>query len=165
MKNFKTLLLIAVIALGLNTVQAQTNVAHVDLGSIVKLMPETTAMNTELEKLSKTYEDELKATQEALQAKEQRYIAESETQTEQENEKRALELQQDKYKLQMGYQVAEQDINKKGNELMDPIITKARQAVEDVANENGFQYVLDGSSLIYAGGTDITDKVKAKLGL
>ena len=55
MKNFKTLLLIAVVAFGFNTLQAQTNVAHVDLGAIIKLMPETATMNTELEKLSKTY--------------------------------------------------------------------------------------------------------------
>ena len=65
----------------------------------------------------------------------------------------------------MGYQVAEQDINKQGNEKMAPIIEKARQAVQDVATENSYSYVLDGSSLVYAGGTDITEMVKTKLGL
>lgn len=165
MKNLKTFLLIAIVTLGFNAVQAQTKVAHVDLASIVKLMPETIAMNDELAKLSKTYEDELIQKQKDIAALRAKYEAEAATQTDDENGRRAQEVQQEAQNLQMGYQIAEQDINKKGGELMDPIITKARQAVQDVANENGFEYVLDGTTIIYAGGTDITEQVKAKLGL
>ena len=165
MKNLKTLLLIAVITLGFNSVQAQSNVAHIDLGAIIKLMPETKTMNAELEKLSKTYETELKESEASLKALEQKYIAESESQTDEENAKRAQEIQQGDYKLKLGVQMAEQDINKKGNEMMEPIILKARQAVTDVAKEMNFQYVLDANSLIVAEGTDISVMVKTKLGL
>ena len=165
MKNLKTLLLIAVVALGINTVQAQSNVAHINLGEIIKLMPETKTMQAELEKLSKTYEDELKEKDVALKALTDRYTAEAPNQTDEENAKRAQEIQQEDYKIKMGYQIAEQDVNKKGNDMMEPIILKARQAVTDVAKEMNFQYVLDATSLIVAEGTDISIMVKTKLGL
>lgn len=165
MRNLKTLLLIAVITLGFNTMQAQSNVAHINLGEIIKLMPETKTMQSELEKLSKTYEDELTEKDDALKALTERYTAEAPNQTDEENAKRAQEIQQDNNKIRMGYQIAEQDVNKKGNDMMEPIILKARQAVSEVAKELNFQYVLDGSSLIVADGTDITVMVKTKLGL
>lgn len=166
MKNLKTLLLIAVVTLGFNTMQAQSsNVAHVNLGEIIKLMPETKTMQAELEKLSKTYEDELKAKDTALKALTERYTAEAPNQTDEENAKRAQEIQQEDYKIKMGYQIAEQDVNKKGNDMMEPIILKARKAVTDVAKEMDFQYILDATSLIVADGTDISIMVKSKLGL
>jgi len=165
MKNLKTLLLIAVVTLGFNTMTAQSNVAHINLGEIIKLMPETKTMQAELEKLSKTYEDELTAKDVSLKALTERYTAEAPNQTDEENAKRAQEIQQEDYKIKMGYQIAEQDVNKKGNDMMEPIIMKARQAVTDVAKEMNFQYVLDATSLIVADGTDISIMVKTKLGL
>ena len=95
----------------------------------------------------------------------EKYTAEAPNQTDEENAKRAQEIQQEDYKIKMGYQIAEQDVNKKGNDMMEPIILKARQAVADVAKEMNFQYVLDASSLIVAEGTDITVMVKSKLGM
>lgn len=137
MKKLKGILAIAIIALGFNTVSAQSKVGHVNLGEVIQLMPETKQMNTDLEKLSKTYEDELVAKQAALEALTTRYTQEAQTQTQEENQKRAMEVQTEQQKIQMGYQVAQQDIEKKGNELMEPIIAKARKAVDDVAAELG----------------------------
>ncbi|MBV1887717.1 MAG: OmpH family outer membrane protein, partial [Urechidicola sp.] len=138
---------------------------HLDLGEIIKLMPETATMNDALDKLGKSYSDELKATKDAIDAKEQRYIAESEAQTDEENIKRAQEIEGEKYKLQMGIRIADEDIQKKTNEMLEPIVMKARKAVDDVSKEMGFDYVLDKNSLIVANGTDISVMVKTKLGL
>jgi len=165
MKNLKTLLLLAVITLGFNTLQAQTNVAHINLGEIIQLMPETKTMKADLEKLSKTYEDEIKAEKATLDALTEKYTAAAPNQTDEENAKRAQEIQQGQYKLEMAYRVAEEDINKRGNDMMEPIILKARQAVADVAKEMKFQYILDATSLLVADGTDISVMVKSKLGL
>ena len=73
MKNLKTLLLIAVIAVSFNSIQAQSKVAHIDFQTMVELMPETKAMMTELEKLGKTYQDEIKKGQDDLVAKAAKY--------------------------------------------------------------------------------------------
>jgi outer membrane protein len=50
---------------------------------------------------------------------------------------------------------------------MRPLIEKARTAIEEIAAEQGFNYVLDssaGGSVIIAKGTDIMSEVKKKLG-
>merc|ERR1712232_1496100 len=88
MKQIKTLLLIAILAVGFNTVQAQTKVAHISTDQLLSLMPETKALNAELEKLSKTYESELKAEEAKLQAKLKKYDAEAASQTDEVNQQR-----------------------------------------------------------------------------
>ena len=165
MKNFKTLLLIAIITLGFNTAQAQTKVAHINTDLLLSLMPETKVLNADLEKLSKTYETELKAENDKLTAKLKRYEAEVDSQTDEVNQQRGAEVQQDQQNLYQASQVAREEISKKRDEKLKPILDKAKQAIETVAKEQGFVYVLDASSLIVANGTDLLPAVKTKLGI
>ena len=165
MKKFRTLLLIAIITLGFNTVQAQEKVGHISTDLLISLMPETKALNTELEKLSKTYENELKAEQAKLEAKMKRYQAEVESQTDEVNQKRAVEVDQDRQNLYQASQVAQQDITKKRDEKLKPILEKAKKAIDEVAAAQGFTYVLEASTLIVANGTDLLPSVKTKLGI
>jgi outer membrane protein len=62
-------------------------------------------------------------------------------------------------------QKAQQDLQEKEAELTQPLIDKARKAVEDVAKEKGYTYVFNSTEglLLYAGGEDILPLVKAKL--
>lgn len=165
MKQFRTLLLIAVITLGFNSVQAQTKVAHISTDLLLSLMPETKTLNADLEKLSKTYESELKAENDKLEAKLKKYEAEVGSQTDEVNQQRSVEVQQDRQNLYQASQIAQQDIAKKRDDKLKPILEKARKAIEDVANEQGFTYVLDASSIIVANGTDLLPAVKTKLGI
>ena len=165
MKHFKILLLIAIVTLGINTAQAQTKVAHINTDLLLSLMPETKALNVELEKLSKTYETELKAEQDKLTAKLKKYEAEVNSQTDEVNQQRGAEVQQDQQNLYQASQVAREEIGKKRDEQLKPILDKAKKAIEEIAKEQGFTYVLDASSLIVANGTDLMNAVKAKLGV
>ena len=165
MKQFRTLLLVAIITLGFNSLQAQTKVAHISTDLLISLMPETKVLNTELEKLSKTYETELKAEEAKLEAKLKKYEAEAKSQTDEVNQQRGIEVQQDQQNLYQASQVAREDITKKRNEKLKPILEKAKKAIEDVASEQGFTYVLEASTLIVANGTDLLPAVKAKLGI
>ncbi|MEX1383987.1 OmpH family outer membrane protein [Lutibacter sp.] len=165
MKQFRTLLLIAVITLGFNSVQAQTKVAHISTDLLLSLMPETKTLNADLEKLSKTYESELKAENDKLEAKLKKYEAEVGSQTDEVNQQRSVEVQQDRQNLYQASQIAQQDIAKKRDDKLKPILEKARKAIEDVANEQGFTYVLDASTIIVANGTDLLPAVKTKLGI
>ena len=165
MKQFRTLLLIAIITLGFNTAQAQTKVAHINTDLLLSLMPETKVLNADLEKLSKTYETELKAENDKLTAKLKKYEAEVDSQTDEVNQQRGAEVQQDQQNLYQASQVAQQDIAKKRDDKLKPILEKARKAIEDVANAQGFTYVLDASTIIVANGTDLLPAVKTKLGI
>jgi len=165
MKNFRTLLLIALITLGFNTVQAQAKVGHISTDLLISLMPETKALNTELEKLSKTYESELKAEEAKYGAKLKKYQAEQASQTDEVNQQRAAEVQQDQQNLYQASQIAREDITKKRDAKLKPILEKAKKAIDEVATEQGFTYVLEASTLIVANGTDLLPAVKAKLGI
>jgi outer membrane protein len=165
MKQFRTLLLIAIITLGFNSIQAQSKVGHISTDLLLSLMPETKTLNADLEKLSKTYESELKAENDKLTAKLKKYEAEVGSQTDEVNQQRQIEVQQDQQSLYQASQIAQEDIRKKRDEKLKPILEKARKAIEDVANEQGFTYVLDASSIIVANGTDLLSAVKTKLGI
>ena len=165
MKNLKTLLLIAVITLGFNTAKAQSKVAHINIQELISLMPEAKVMNATLEKLDKTNKDDLKAAVTALQAKYNKYQTEAPNQTEEENQRRELDVQQSQKKIQLSEQAAQQDLSKKNQELIQPIIEKADAAVKAVAKAQGFDYVLDSSVLLVANGTNLLAAVKANLGI
>ncbi|WP_457616392.1 OmpH family outer membrane protein [Lutibacter sp.] len=165
MKQFRTLLLVAIVTLGFNSVKAQTKVGHISTDLLISLMPETKALNAELEKLSKTYESELKAQKAKLEAKLKKYDAEASSQTDEVNQQRSIEIQQDQQKLYQSSQIAGEEITKKRNEKLKPILEKAKKAIDEVAKEQGFTYVLEASTLIVANGTDLLPAVKAKLGI
>lgn len=168
MKNLKTLLLIAVLTLGFNTVQAQSKVAHINLQELIGSIPEVKTMRAELTKLEKTYIDDIKAESISFEAKYKKYQAEAPSQTKEENEKRGLEIEQGQRKIQLSEQVAQQEMGKKNDEMnkkLTPILQKVDAAINAVAKAQGFDYVLDSSVLLVANGTDLLASVKANLGV
>jgi outer membrane protein len=165
MKHFKTLLLIAVLTLGFGSIQAQNKTAHINFQELVILMPEIKVMNDELAKLNKTQQDDLKAADLALKAKLAKYKSEAASQTEAENQKRQLEVQDNEQRLYSTAQVAQKTMGEKRNEKLAPIVEKAQKAINDVAKEKGIAYVFDSSTLLTATGTDLMADVKAKLGI
>lgn len=165
MKHFKNLLLIAIITLSFNTIQAQDKFGYIDTQELVASLPEFKSMNTELEKLNKTQLADLKASSDALQATAQKYQAEAPTQTDEENQKRQLELQQSQQRLANADRAGQQALQTKQQELLKPILEKVNKTIEDVSAANGYTYVFDRSTLIIAKGTDLMPLVKTKLGL
>ena len=164
MKHLKTLL-IAVLTLGFNSIQAQNKTAHINFQELISLMPETKTMSDELVKLDKTQQDDLKAAEAALKTKLAKYQAEAASQTPEENKKRQVEVQQDEQRIYSSAQVAQKTLGEKRNEKITPIFEKAQKAVNDVATEKGIAYVFDSSTLLTSNGTDLMAAVKAKLGI
>jgi len=61
---------------------------------------------------------------------------------------------------------SEQKLVTKEQELVKPVFDEFNAAVNTVCKENGYAYVIDSAFIMYSeGGINITDKVKAKLGL
>ncbi len=81
MKNFKTLLLIAVFTLGLGGVANAQKMGHIDFERVVAEMPETRALKLDIEKLGKTYQDEIEGMAKKLDAKMKKYSSRTQTQT------------------------------------------------------------------------------------
>ena len=49
--------------------------------------------------------------------------------------------------------------------ILQPILDKAKTAIEAVAKEGGYTYVLEASTLIVSNGPDLLPQVKTKLGI
>ena len=90
MKQIKTILITAILLLGLsNVATAQSKVAHIASQELVNQMPAYKAAMKELEKLQNTYDAEIKNMLTELQNTVKRFQAEESTKTQEENAKRA----------------------------------------------------------------------------
>jgi len=168
MKHLKRLLLVAIFTLGINGVVNAQKTAHINTEKLLAEMPETKAMAADLEKLNKTYKDDIEAKMKELEAKFKKYTAEGKSQTQDENEKRAAEIQQGRQIIAQAEQAATNDMRTKYQEKTLPILKKAEEAIKAVAAEKGIIYVFDSAPgkglIVYDKGEDIYDAVKAKLG-
>ena len=146
---------------------AQSKIAHINTTELVASMPEMNDAKTELEKLAKTYETDIQTMAAELQSKVKQYDTEAAAQTDEENAKRLQEVQGMEQSIRQYQAQAQQELQKKEFDLLKPITEKAQAAISKVADEMGFDYVLDstqGQGVIIANGADLMIEVKKELG-
>jgi outer membrane protein len=169
MKQFKTLLIAVALILGATSfANAQTKVAHIATQELIEQMPSYKAAMNQLEKLQKTYDTQIKEMVTEAQNTMKRYETEAQTKTDEQNQKRALELQQTQRSIGEYRQTAVQDLQQKEMELLKPVLEKARTTIQKVARTKGYDYVLDsttGTGVIMADGYDLMPDVKKELGI
>lgn len=168
MKHFKTFLFAAALFIGSTSfMNAQSKVAHINTQELVESMPKMKAAQAELQKLAQTYEAEIQASIKEYQNKTKQYDAEASTKTNEENQKRIEEVTSMQQSIAAYQKQAQDDLAKKEAELLKPIYEEARVAIQKVAKEQGFNYVLDamsGQGVLYADGKDLLADVKKELG-
>lgn len=168
MKQFKTLLFASLLFVGATSFStAQSKIAHINTTQLVEAMPEMKAAQAEIERLTKTYEAEIKTMATELQNKVKQYQAEVDTKTEEENAARGQEVQTMEQSIRQYQGQAQQDLQKKEADLLKPIFEKAKAAIDKVAKAQGFQYVLDstqGGGVLVSDGKDLLADVKTELG-
>lgn len=169
MKNLKTLFIALALTFGATTfANAQTKVAHIASQELIESMPEYKTAMSQLEKLQNTYDAEIKSMLTEASNTMKRYQSEADTKTEEENAKRANELQMTERTIGEYRQNAMKDLQKKEMELLKPVYEKARLSVQKVARAKGYNYVLDsttGTGVIMADGYDLMPDVKKDLGI
>ena len=130
-------------------------------------MPEMKAAQAELKKLEETYMADIQGSMTELRNKLTQYNNEASAMSQEENQKRALELQGFERNIGEAQQAAQEEMQKKQLELFQPISDRAKAAIEKVAAAQGFDYVLDssqGSGVIVAKGKNLLPDVKKELG-
>lgn len=169
MKKMKTILVaLAIFAGATSFVNAQSKVAHINAEELIQAMPEYKAAQTSLEKVQKTYDTEIKAMLKELDTKAKQYDSEASSKTDEENQKRVMEVQGMQDNVQAYRQQALQDLDKKRSDIFKPILEKAQSTIQKVGRAQGFQYVMDstlGSGIILADGKDLMADVKKDLGI
>ena len=137
--------------------------AHFDYASIMQAMPEYKKAQTELETMGKQYQTELENLQKELQTKAEAYQkTDADPNTPQNMKDRHQQELQDMYQR---FQQAQQT-------KMQPITQKVMDAVNAVAKDGGYVYIMDKNAAQGAGivinetlSTDVTNTVMQKLGI
>lgn len=140
---------------------------HIDSQELLMAMPERDKAEEQLEQQAAVYQQQLQEMQQELQQKYENYMAKGETWPEAIRKTKEKELNQLQQGLQDFSQTAQQDLAKLEEDLLSPMINRAKEAIEAVGAENGFTYIFDASTgaTLFNGGEDVTDLVKAKLGI
>ncbi len=161
--------IVFLLALGITigfSAQAQKKMGYINSQELLEKMPEARKADTAIQQYQKTMEDQFKTMATDAQAKFKDFEEKEKTWTDAVKEVKAKELQDLQSRLQEFQAGAEEKITRKRQELFKPILDKAQKAIKDVGVEGGYDYILDGSSLLYAKDSEnILPAVKAKLGI
>jgi len=148
---------------------AQTKIGIVNTQKVLELMPDVKAANAQLDTVNKTYQAQMKALLDEYQKQEADLSDPTKKYPEpvlQDKQKAFKALQE---RIQAFREDANQDIQKKQDELMAPIRKKISDGISAVSKEQKLDVVLDSSQqgvVLYASDTiDVTDAVMKKLGL
>ena len=165
MKKIILITFLSIVAFNSN---AQNKFGHLDSQELLLLMPERKAAENSIADFAKTLEAQLSAMSAEYQQGLQEY-QENEANyndlVKKDKEAEILGLQQ---RIQTFQQDAQQSLAAKEQELLEPILSKARKAIEEVAKEGKYTYIFDktGGTILYANESeDVLPLVKKKLGL
>ena len=144
----------------------QAKFGHVDIAAVMQATPEWGAAETELQQFGEDLTKEGEALQTELQKKYEEYQQKQATYSEAVAKLKQQELQDMVQRLEKFKNDAAQAIEEKQEQLLTPIRLKVLDAIKEVAKENKYTYVFDVSTQLFnSESDDLTDKVKAKLGL
>ncbi len=165
MKKIVLLLLIAVSSF--SVFAQKSKFGHVDSNAIFEIMPEKDQASKTIEEYAKTLETQLTALNQELETKYNAYMAAGETLSPSIKQMKEDELVNLQQRIQAFQVRAQEDMQTKQSELLEPIYTKIQDAIKAVGVEKTLIYVFDVSTLLYfsAESEDITPAVKIKLGI
>ncbi len=159
---------IVVLALMMNMQAEAQKIGHISLDSLLTLMPETKAAKQSQTDYYKQLESTVMSMQTELQTKYKDYTENKAKYTPLIQETKEKELNDLNQRIQDFQASAQQDLQKKSDELTKPILDKAKKAIETVAKENGYKYVIDtsaGNILYSEPSDDVLGLVVKKLGI
>ena len=165
MKKITFLALLSLLTL---SSMAQNKFGYIDSQELLMLMSERKTAETEVANFAKSLETQLGSMTAEYQESVQEYQANEATYTDLVKQDKVAEITGLEQRIQSFQQNAQQSLQTKEQELLEPILAKARKAIEDVANEGNYTYIFDRSSgnILFAKESEnVLSLVKKKLGL
>lgn len=135
---------------------------------ILLAMPETKEMETNMQAYGKDLQDNLETITVEFNQKYLDFQKNFDTYSDAVKQLKQKELQELQNRREEFEQVAQQDYQKKQQELVTPIIEKAMAAIDKVTKENGYLVVFETGSLASydeAALTDLAPQVRQELGI
>lgn len=152
-KIIRVSLLASVLLLTGLTLQAQSErLGFVRVDYIVSQMPESKQVENQLSGQQTQAETELKRLQKELEEKYAGYQKTGAQLSETLRKDRETELQNLQTRIQEFSRSAQESLQKKYTQLMSPVLSKVQQAIDSVAKQNGYGFILNAPS---SGSSDV----------
>ncbi|MBN2165510.1 MAG: OmpH family outer membrane protein [Marinilabiliaceae bacterium] len=163
-------LIIAVIAfVGVSVFAQDLKFGHVDVQVLISQLPEKIDADKKLEKEAESLRNNLEVMTKDLDTKYNEYMASRDTLSELIRATKEKEIQDYDQRIKNFNMLAQQQLQKKEQDLLQPIIEKVQKAIDEVGAENGLIYIFDISSrvVLYHSdkSLDCAPLVRTKLGV
>ncbi len=171
MNKLKYFVMITAI-LGSSVVMAQTQkIGHMDMQYVLSAMPEMKQVQSQLQTLQGQLEKQAEAKQKDFEEKYNRYVSEGSTMAEAirvDLEKELSTMQQSAQEFAAN---AQQTLQQKEQQLMQPVYDKIGTAINEVAKEGSYSYIINagvpGLDVLYFAdpASDASNEVLKNLGI
>ena len=152
---------IMIAGLGLNA----QKLGHVNSQVIMQELPDYESARSELESFNSDLTKELEMYQKLIVEFAQDYEQNKNGMSEDTRKRKETDLMERQQNYEKKAYEAQTSLQQKEQELLQQIMIKVNSAVKEVAEKEGYDYIYEVTTLLYAGGEDISDKVRKKLGI
>jgi outer membrane protein len=167
MRFIKTIAIACLLLITSAITAQELKFGHINVQELIMELPDKKDADTKLQAEAQILQDRLKVMSEEHEKKYRDYIAQRETMPELIRTTTEKEIQDIEQRLQNYQLMAQQTLQKKEQELYQPILEKVQRAIDAVGQEQGLIYIFDISSqvVLYHSekSLDCGPLVKAKL--
>lgn len=166
----RTLLIALTLVLGSNILSAQHKIGYIYGDSLLVQMPEYDTIRVKVEQRRAYFAAEIQKRSDELK----RLYTDYDNKLKEPNvpktflDLRLKELQEQEQRIQEYQQTAQEDLMEYQSKLAQPLIDRLKKAVEEVAKEKKYDYIVDAGSGGYwylSPGDDMMAAVRKKLGI
>ncbi len=168
----KRILFLALMAFTINSTslfaQKGNKFGHINSAELLGLMPERKVAAAKMDSITKDVQKQLEEMMNEYRTKQEKYSAEASKMSELLKKDKEEELGNLANRIQNFQQQAQATLEEEEQILINPIIDKAKKAIEEVAKENGYTYIFDtsvGAVLYWEESDNVLALVKKKLKL
>jgi outer membrane protein len=167
MKKLATIVLVVAGMVAATAVNAQNKMGYISVQELVQAMPEYRKADTTLAEYQNALNQQYAERVQDFNLRDSLLSSKDTVKyTRAQLEVKRNDLAKTYVELQQWNQRAQQMYQAKEEETMKPILDKARKAIQDVAKENGYTYVLPKEQLLVSPpGDDLLALVKKRLNL
>jgi outer membrane protein len=171
MKKLAKFFAVVVLIVGCSSLSFSQNpvkIGYIDFNTLLAAMPGVDSVKIKLQVYQKQLTDQMDKMKAEFESKYGDYQAQASSMSDLIKQTKEKELSDLQGRIDAFQQKASQDLQSKQQELVAPFIEKAKKAINDVAKENKFTYVLNAIEdvVVYKDETnDVMALVKKKLGI
>lgn len=146
---------------GVATFPQNLKFGHVNTEKVFESMPEKNTVVKELEQYRRQLEQQLMSMNRELEEKYNDYIENAENLSRSIRQVREEELQNLQRRIQVFQMSANEDIQEKEQELLEPLFNKINNAISKIGEEGGYIYIFDEAAFHYNSpqSVDLTQEI------